>query len=116
MDNWIHSKCYLDSCGECHCNASSERIAYFTCYSWGHFMLGILFAWLNTVLKEPWYIWCTMVIILDCIYEIVKNTYIGIRMWKFVNNAYEGNSIGNSIMNIACSIVGFFFGYIIYNT
>ena len=112
MNNWILSDCFLDSCAECHCKPESERVAYFTCTSWCYVAFGITSAAVSGNQGLPFYMFLCIMVFCIAMYELLKNTYCGIRLSKFISIEYEGTSMGNSFMNVVCGLVGFFFGYV----
>jgi len=107
---------FLCACGHfavwvsdwCSSNTSQQLLDP---YSLTHILHGFLFCWLITLLfrRMPlgWQIW--LALLLESAWEVLENTPFVINKYRTETAAlgYQGDTIVNSVGDLACALVGF---------
>lgn len=80
-------------------------------YSFTHVLHGVLFCgilyWLLPKLRYSWKLW--IAVFIEALWELLENTQFIIQRYReaTIDQGYEGDSIANSVSDLACCAIGF---------
>ena len=113
---WAEGRMFFCSCGEFKfwvgdtCSSSTSQ-QLFDPYSFTHVLHGFLFFWLVALLfrrlTASWQLW--LALLLEAAWEVFENTKFVIDKYRTETAAlgYTGDTIVNSLGDLACALAGF---------